>query len=595
MSVFTAALDRFHTKQFGENGHVEYASIPKNADPTILNIKEKIVQFQFQCVRCSDEDTLEKLADQLRDIFELLNNQCKQESTESKFVLGWSILYKLIGQTRDIESGKGERQLSYMMIYVWSEYDLELAKFAASCFVRLENHALPYGSWKDMKRLCQYVYDKTNNKNHPLILHCVQLIMDQLRMDVAETNDSALSLCSRWVPRESSTKGRWLFRLLAESYFPEFVASAVKIESQEKREKSYIAAKNKTYMTFARLVSGLNKKLDTVQIKMCSKQWAEIDHNKTTSVTLMKNRNAFMNKSKKRGESTEIDRIVCAKNFEDYISSRVNEGKEIKGKRIGIVDFVKQGIDMYRMSVGKLEKDTINAQWQSFMTQVGDLGNIVAMVDQSGSMCGDPMHAAMGMGIAVAEKSALGKRVMTFSTEPAWISLEKCNDFTEYITEFQKSAHLAGFGTNFFKALKLILDACVQHAVPDEVVSNMILAIFSDMQIDCSTNHPDETNNTGTFEDRMYSMHERIRAMYSEAGYTGVPHILFWNLRHTSGFPTLSTMKNATMFSGFSPMLLNAFCEKGREALQQTTPWDALLESLSNDRYTVLEKKIVDS
>jgi len=595
MSVFTAALDRFHTKQFGENGHAEYASIPKNADPTILNIKEKIVQFQFQCVRCSNEDTLEKLADQLRDIFELLNNQCKEESTESKFVLGWAILYKLIGQTRDIESGKGERQLSYMMIYVWSEYDLELAKFAASCFVRLENHALPYGSWKDMKRLCQYVYDKTNNKNHPLILHCIELIMDQLRMDAAETKDSALSLCSRWVPRESSTKGRWLFRLLAESYFPEFVASALKIESQEKREKSYIAAKNKTYMKFARLVSGLNKKLDTVQIKMCGKRWAEIDHHKTTSVTLMKNRNAFMNKPKKGSGSDEMDRIICAKNFEKYIESRITQGKEVKGKRVGIVDYVKQGVEFY-YSHDDLEKDILNAQWQSFMTQVGDLGNMVAMVDQSGSMSGDPMYAAMGMGIAVASKSVLGKRVMTFSTEPSWVSLEGCDTFISSILQLQKVSHLAGLGTNFFKALQLILDACIQAKVPDEVVSNMTLAIFSDMQIDCYTNTPcDSDISDASFEDRMLSMHERIRAMYSAAGYSCVPHILFWNLRHTGGFPTRSTMKNATMFSGFSPMLLNAFCEKGHEALQNTTPWDALLESLSNDRYTVLEKKIADA
>jgi hypothetical protein len=215
------------------------------------------------------------------------------------------------------------------------------------------------------------------------------------------------------------------------------------------------------------------------------------------------------------------------------------------------------------------------------------------MVDQSGSMDGDPMHAAMGMGIAVAEKSALGKRVMTFSTEPAWISLEGCTDFCSYITELKKSSHLSGFGTNFFKALKMILDACIIGHVPDDVVSNMTLAIFSDMQIDSSTNYPDKSSNAHmSFSDGMLSMHERIESMYLAAGYSGVPHILFWNLRHTGGFPTMSTMKNATMFSGFSPMLLNAFCEKGKEALQQQTPWLSLIDSLSNERYTVLEDKV---
>jgi hypothetical protein len=446
-----------------------------------------------------------------------------------------------------------------------------------------------------MKRLCQYVYEKTNNKSHPIILHCISLILEQLRLDQLETKDASLSLCSRWIPRESSTKGKWIFRQLAQAFFPEFIESAMKLTDKERRETSCAAAKKKTYMKFARFISSLNKRLDTVQIKMCGKTWADIDHHKTTSVTLMKSRNAFMNKSKKRGESDDPDRITCAQNFEKYIESRVTSGKEVKGKRVGIVDYVVKGIDLCQYRPTQLDADVINSQWKSFMSQVGDLGNMVAMVDQSGSMMGDPMHAAMGMGIAVAERSALGKRVMTFSTEPAWISLENCDTFTDYITELKKTAHLAGLGTNFFRALNLILNACVKNAVPDSVVSNMTLAIFSDMQIDSYTNMPDESVMTGktiSFESQMQSMHERIRTMYLDAGYSSVPHILFWNLRHTSGFPTLSTMPNATMFSGFSPMLLNAFCEKGKEALQQTTPWDALLESLSNERYTILENAV---
>lgn len=587
MSFFTAALD-YAAKQFGEKGHAEYSPVSKTALPTNENIQEKIVQFQFQCVRCTN-DVLDNLAQDLRDI--LRNISELEDKEQSKRYL--SVLYKIIGQTRDIDSGKGERQLSYMMILVWSEFHLKLAKFATTCFVTLIDK-LQYGSWKDMKRLSQYIYEKTNDKRHPIILHCIDLLMNQLRLDNEKTNDSELSLCSRWVPRESSTKGKWLFRVLAETYYPEFIESALKLTDQERREKSHAAARKKTYMTFARMVSSLNKRIDTIQIKMCGKRWAEIDHHKTTSVTLTKSRSALMNKGKKRGESTETDRILCAQAFQTYIESRVTSGKEVKGKRVGIVDYVKQGIDMYRSS-SQLERDTLNAQWKSFMSQVGELGNIVAMVDQSGSMSGDPMHAAMGLGIAVAEKSALGKRVMTFSEEPAWVSLEGCKDFYSYITELQKTAHLSGFGTNFFKALKMILDACVAMNVPDEVVSNMILAIFSDMQIDCITNHPDEScNKNASFSDRMLSMHERIKAMYLEAGYSGVPHILFWNLRHTGGFPTLSTMPNATMFAGFSPMLLNSFCEKGKEALQQQTPWDSLIDSLSNPRYDILERQILE-
>jgi hypothetical protein len=69
------------------------------------------------------------------------------------------------------------------------------------------------------------------------------------------------------------------------------------------------------------------------------------------------------------------------------------------------------------------------------------------------------------------------------------------------------------------------------------------------------------------------------------------PHILFWNLRSTSGFPTLSTQPNASMMSGFSPVMLNLFCEKGIESLQSCTPWIIFLKSLKNDRYSIMEEK----
>jgi len=588
MSVFTAALDN-HIKQLGENDHAEWA---EEKGVLTEDFKERITQFQFQCVRC-ESYSLKKLETQLTSI--LFDNSLHNTKEQSLFFL--SVLYKLIGQTRDIESGKGERQISYMMILVWWNFYPELAKFALACFVKIDEN-MPYGSWKDIKKICQYVLEKTNDIQHPLILYGIELICQQLRLDSQVLTNSDLSLCSRWVPRESSNKGRWLFRVIAETYLPEFIATAKNEESLEK-------AKRKTYMTFGRLVSSMNKRLDTVQIKMCGKTWAEIDHNKSTSVTIMKNRGAFMNNSKKYKDSDDPDRIQCAENFKRYIESRISKGVHVKGKRIGIVDFVVEGLKLNNyVQPNQLEIDTINSQWNSFMEQVGDLENMVAMVDQSGSMSGDPYHAAVGLGIALASKSALGKRIMTFSYEPAWVNMEHCNDFMSYIKEIQKVQHLAGFGTNFFKALKLVLDACVSGNVPDSVVRNMTLAIFSDMQIDeYSVTEPDGnysssrysgSGSSTSFDSKMLTMHERISEMYLAAGYSGVPHILFWNLRHTSGYPTKSNMKNATMFSGFSPVLLNSFCNKGADALVNITPWDALLDSLSNERYDILEKKCMD-
>jgi hypothetical protein len=43
--------------------------------------------------------------------------------------------------------------------------------------------------------------------------------------------------------------------------------------------------------------------------------------------------------------------------------------------------------------------------------------------------------------------------------------------------------------------------------------------------------------------------------------------------------------------SGFSPSLLNLFCDKGIEALKDCTPWLNLIESLKNERYKIMENK----
>jgi len=113
--------------------------------------------------------------------------------------------------------------------------------------------------------------------------------------------------------------------------------------------------------------------------------------------------------------------------------------------------------------------------------------------------------------------------------------------------------------------------------------------ILSDMQMNAGDPNYMSTN-----------LHSGIEARYAKVGMDKFgepikpPHILFWNLRSTSGFPILSTQSNASMMSGFSPALLNIFCEKGMEALQSCTPWGLLKESLEQPRYKVMCDKCIE-
>jgi hypothetical protein len=301
-----------------------------------------------------------------------------------------------------------------------------------------------------------------------------------------------------------------------------------------------------------------------------------------------KQKKAFLNLSKDGTKKYELDdRIRCAEHFEEFVAKARQNECAIKGKRIGLNDFTKEALNLINASnINGTEADILNAQWLNNSSQTGALGKMIAMVDVSGSMDGDPLHAAIALGIRVAEKSMLGKRVLTFSALPTWVNLDGYDSFVKMVNKVNQSDF--GLNTNFSKALMLILDAIVANKMAAVDVEDMVLAIFSDMQIDEAKNRGDDND----------TMMEFIERQYSEAGIKvcgkpyKTPHILFWNLRSTSGFPTLSLQRNASMMSGFSPALLNLFCDEGLTALQSCSPWSLLTKALSNERYNVLDNKI---
>ena len=586
MAAIISALDKLVPTNLGENGHSQSNE----------NYAEKIVQFNFQCTRTNIY--LSILAQTLRGLLQSLSvvKRIPVEEADRKTNLG--LLYAMIGYTRDIIDGKGEYTLAYMMIMTWFEFFPELAVFAVKTFVletetETETTTHPYGSWKDIKYLCAYIRDHTKNARHPLILAAVQIMNDQLRQDTSQTDNSKLSLAGKWVARQGNEKFGWLFTIQAEQYFPQYAESA-KHQRAEKRTESLRKAGLKAKTDYRKLCSALNARLDTIQIKQCANIWAQIDHSKTTSITVFKQKKALLNVVKKGTEqrSEDPDRVQCAENFKEYIDTLKKKGKEVKGARVGMADFTKTGLSLIsqRSKVHhaipeslRLEIDILNSQWRDNSKLTGALGNMIAMVDTSGSMEGDPLHVALALGIRIAEKSALGKRFMTFNAAPTWVSLEGNNTFLEMLTT---SSHTSwGMNTNFYAALNLIATAIrLSTTVTVEDCQNMVLVILSDMQMDAGDNS-------------WKSVYSGIESVYAELGIRkfGVsirpPHILFWNLRSTDGFPSLSSQANVSMMSGFSPAILNVFCEKGMEAPQTCTPWCLLKETLEKPRYDPMRTK----
>ena len=130
---------------------------------------------------------------------------------------------------------------------------------------------------------------------------------------------------------------------------------------------------------------------------------------------------------------------------------------------------------------------------------------MVAVVDTSGSMFPDAILPALG--IRVAEKSSLGKRVITFSERPTWPNLEGTTGFVDTVRSLKGAEW--GTNTNFHLAMELDLDAAVGKKLSPEEVNNLVIVVFSDMQINTATSTPLKT------------MHETVKMMFHTC-FTGI-------------------------------------------------------------------------
>jgi hypothetical protein len=583
MAALVSALDNLtlNPPQLGENGHREHA--------WSSNIQELILQLSFQLTRTKDTTQIAaKCRELLTKVF---------ETTDDKNREYISILFRMMLQTRDIVAGKGEYLLFYTLLGEWVRFSHTNNNDIASIFslaalhslVELDGFKHAYGSWKDFKYFLNYLRDNVATETEketfttwPICKYAITLMTLQLQKDaeLLTGNSSGISLLAKWLPREKSKPFGWIAKLVACNYFKKWIQVNANNPQAEKKCLTH-------YRT---LIASINKHLQTVQVNQCGKTWHMIDFDKSvTSITLSRQKRAFQYVNKNgtvRG--TDEDRLLCKKNFEAYVESCTKGEKTIKGNRVGINELVKEAQNILargRIIPQGVDVDTLNLQWKEQGKQIGKLDNFIAMVDTSGSMTGDPIFAAIGLGCRVAEKSKLGKRVLTFSATPSWVNLEAYTELVDMVSVLQSSQW--GMNTNFVSALKLILDACIDRDLPPEEVSELALVVFSDMQIDAA----DSNSN---------SMHDTITQMFYSGGmrtshrkpYTP-PHIVFWNLRSTNGFPSMSTTKNVSMLSGFSATLLNVFCEKGMDGLKNLTPWNTFLESLEHERYAWAKHKIM--
>ena len=622
MSAFAAALDNHIPMQLGENGNPEH-TLTHNTDISAL------VQLYFQLTRCTGPTQTTDERRQYNLLLQMAFGPKPRTSLEGTYPPAdrefARILFKLIGHTRDIESGKGERQIAYAFIWEYAQFNMDLARYALYSLVHPLTAAgergtgVQFGSWSDIKYFCNAIKEYSGSEDHPLIDYALTLMSEQIRVDKASIQASTAggkkavcSLAVRWMPKENkktvkTPEGKrvkygaytWQYFRLADLIFPYYKTA--------KSKESETAARRKARGELHRLYAPINQYLGTVQIAMSAGRkgdgvWDQISFGRgedgsvgkynVTGCTLRRHPNAWKNISKDgSGRTEEGHRIQCATNYMEHMEA-VSQGKATaRGKTLNTYQLAKDAIGTSLSDATEVAR--INGQWLSNSEGAPSTGMMLPIIDVSSSMEVDdnvPMLSAIGTGIRISEHAhpSLQNRALTFSSTPSWFDLTSCGD--DFVKKVHTVRHNSNWGgnTDLRAAFKLVLDALIAAKVTPDEAGQVVLVVLSDMQIDGSNfNGGSSWGSGGCWADTAQTA---VIRMWTEAGYQ-IPHVVWWNLRKTTGFPAMTNTQNATMISGYSAAVLKSFEGKGIEALKDYTPENMFLDLLGHERLACLDAK----
>ena len=565
----------------------------------------------------------------------------EQAHTAEQMCTVGSDLLVMAFQTRDVRNGKGERQLFYWMLLelyqLFPEAVLELlgliGRFGCWKDVKLllELAAADDGPAKGAAALRAAALDVIATQLRADVATAKKRVDAAAAVAVAAAaatgaaaavlqgeeeakEEDGPSLCAKWAPREGQTRFKEQATRLALRMFPPTVA-------QRKHPVALHGAVQRARKRYRQLVASLNRDISTAEIRMSEGEWGSIVPHALPAACLRTKKAALLNRpatkgalaraaaAARRGDGTsgaalrnasdDPERVACALRMMKHLA----HGGAMHGRTLSVHQLVNDvlagdlrrefaafddGSGEFDVGNGGGDELIVEAQWAdaraAFEEMAADpehpcsLGRYVALSDVSGSMHGDPMAVAIGLGILISEVShpAFRDRFMTFESTPAWHSLGGCATFHEKVRSAQQAPW--GGSTNLGAAMDLLLETCVAAQLPPcEVPEGLI--VISDMQFDAAHSAHESGGvrqaPRGSSSERACEWadeHTRITAAWQAAGYAAAPTIVFWNVRgDTRSFPATADTPGVEMVSGFSQNLLKLFLE-GEKAPEEPQP-----------------------
>jgi len=547
--------------------------------------------------------TYEQVAEILNKLSNIIDSNLLSQEKRKEYLIK---IMKMSLFIRNPRKGKGEKQVFYYII----EHLYSLENSLKQLVSHLIGFTSEFGYYKDLNNI--YIQTKFDDiKSHILQKYTNQLLKDS-KIN-CEADYKNISLSAKWAPREGS-KYDIMAKALAKQLITQIHPNITDMNGQLKR--------------YRQLLSGLNKKLNTVQTFMCQKHWADIDFKNVSSVSMtnltkafqdekvspfpkekriakktrktMRNTNTQQHADNRRhheGDADYEDREKCKQNLINYISS----GKKVNATVTNLTQIIQQYLYNLPMDI------VWEAQWDSRVKEIQDMisqqpekPSIFPMVDLSSSMSGDPMINAITLGMFTSmiidnpleqEEFCFANRFMSFSSNPCLVKLPRFSTLdntkqaslkekVEIMREWTGSGKWGG-STNIHKALDLLLDIATTNKVSQKDMPK-ILAIFSDMQFDQGDSSWTKTS------------FDNISDKFKNAGYE-VPHILFWNLRSNAvGFQVKADTPNSSMLSGYSTRMLDLFLSGDIKNLEELKPESNSVDDKESEEYNYTQKTTLD-
>ena len=522
------------------------------------HIRGQLVCLSFRLCRTCFLDGLRSTVVQvLRDI------QSRMREDFVGFSPYLDLFYRMVGQTRDIFGGKGEKSVSYVMLLGLYELYPVLAIYALHRFVLplrkkeveksrdtyvgafgswRDTYVGAFGSWRDIKYFCEYVMEAGGKgKDHPLIEIGVSILNTQLGKDVENMRHrchwSRLSYVAKWIPRENK-HFHWLFENLALDWccrHTPYILATI-------GEDSYIRAMTKYKRNYRKIISRINRQLDTVEWKQCSQQIDLILPETVGAGTLCKQRRlCFENPdfSKRFGEY-----------YENIPSPTTGWSKVMYFPEFPpVAYFVTTALHMIRGRCDRSGSGILNQQWANLVATHKHLydSTIIPVLDVSWSM--DENSYSQGVGLALLMACVGTMRILTIEQNPCWIELDVEGSFLDHMENLEQS--LCSQKNTVF-CFKKLMD--IFAGMSYRMCEPIILVLFSDF------------------------IEEKVKTM-DMGRWPG--SIVFWNtglgLGEDVRIPDSMDRKRTALVSGGAPIPLYV----------QGTPFENLVRQLSSPRYDV--------